>query len=118
MDGIIAQVDGAPRVEIYRGGVAVWTAGDDTQVGLILQPDAAVQTAVRMLGAVDEIMGERAPVVPVEGITLEGVTLDDRERVARLVVTALGKRIPLYLDLTQLAELAAATRVLSVEADR
>lgn len=114
----IALMDGTPRVEAYDGGVAIWgqPPGDDA-IGLILTPAAAYTTAYRALGVAADLSGDIELGIPVDSVEALHRVLDDGEDVVALKFTAGGAPLTVHLDLTMLAEFAAATARLSRELD-
>lgn len=107
-----------PRVEDYKGDVAIWAGeGEDTS-GFILEPAGAVTVAVRLLAQVAKLRNDDMPVVEVISVSAEPAVLDDGEDAVKLTFsTAEGAPLSVWLDLTRFAELTAGFARLSRIAD-
>lgn len=107
-----------PRVENYKGRVAVWAGQPDEPIGLVIDAMAAGETAIEMLRTVAEIRGENLPMLHVESVSAEPAVLDDGEEAAKLTFTIMGVPFAAWLNLTQFAELAAGLSYYSRKMDQ
>lgn len=108
-------VDRKPTVEQRNGMVAVWDGDEADPVGILMSPDAAIDTAFSLLAEASRQRGGE-PVQPVRTTIQIEVATDVNEDVpARLVLDLEGASIAIALSATQLAELAAALGAVSRE---
>lgn len=110
-----------PHVGRFKGKVAIYVADPDVEEdnhGFLLSPQSALSTAVKMLGAVGDMIGDGSYGFDVDGFTGRLVHLPGQEPEARLTISIDGARFTVNLTPTQLAELAVGLEYGSRLADR
>lgn len=119
----IAQMtSGAPIVDVRDGMVALYAENPENDPegryhGFMFHADCAVTVAARLLAGANELAGDDIPMLPVRSVEAEHAVLDDGEEAVKLILNVEGAAIPLFLDLTRFAELAAGCAQLSREID-
>lgn len=95
-----------PRVEIFKGGIAIWAGDADDQTGLVISAGAAIESALAMLRLAAEL-GDGTISLPMKALSVEEVWPIDEDHAARLVVETSAGPLNWHLTAQELAELAA-----------
>ena len=111
---------GVPFVERFRGDrISIYSEAEIGQVGMVIDPLAAISVAFRLLRAAADIKGGNLPGIHIDRVQIEPMLEADGTEVIRLTfVTDEGAPIPLLTDLTGFAQLTADFAHLSREYDR
>lgn len=107
-----------PRVEIYQGQVLAWAGEADEQTGFLLDSDSATGLAARLLGMAASIAGDDLPMLQVDSVDAEAVSLHGGEPGIRLIFMIGDAPLSVWLDLTKFAEITASFAVASRMLDR
>jgi hypothetical protein len=103
-----------PAVGKHEGQVAVWAGDDEDVIGIVMSPEAAIETAVAMLKVASEHIGQSVclPNVAIELLTPSDMSED---HAARILITANDAPLAIDLSAAQFVEMAAAMAALARE---
>lgn len=119
-EGLIIDMgaDKQPFIQPMGANIAIWAEAEGQQAGLVLQPQAAIEAACRLIAVAADVTRDDLPIAPLKSIQCDLGATTAGERFARLTFDLNGAPLAILLDGMQLAQLTAELAAASREIDR